>query len=487
MTGRLYINGRWEEGHGPAFASINPATGETLWEGHGASADQAVAAVKAAQAAFPAWSASPFDARLALLTRLRDQLQAQSDELARLIAAETGKIMWDAKSEAAATIGKLAFSLAAYQERTPDKSGSMQGFTASLRHRPHGVMAVYGPYNFPAHLPNGHIMPALLAGNTVIFKPSEQTPAVAQWMVGQWIEAGLPAGVLNLLQGERETGIALAQQPINGLLFTGSSTTGELLHRQFAGRPDVMLALEMGGNNPLVVHDITDIRAAIYDTIQSAYISSGQRCTCARRLIVTQGPWAEPFISGLTAAVAALRVGKNGDDPTPFMGPMVSNIEAEKLLTAQNRLLQNGAIAPVPLQRLHERLPFLSPGLLDVTGCAERPDEEWFGPLLQLIRVPDLDAAITEANRTRFGLSAGLFSDDSTAWEQFRLRVRAGIINWNKQTTGASGMAPFGGVGCSGNHHAAGYYAADYCAYPVASMEAPQLTLPESLSPGITL
>ncbi len=487
MNRTHYIGGQWVEGQGNAFTSTNPATGATIWQGHAATEPQAESAVAAARAAFPAWSATPFESRLAILTRFRDQLQNQADTLAEQIAAETGKILWDAKGEAAATIGKLAFTLKAYEERTPDKSTPMQGFSAHLRHRPHGVLAVFGPYNFPAHLPNGHIIPALLAGNTIVFKPSELTPATAEWMVQQWEAAGLPAGVLNLLQGEKETGIALAHQPIDGLLFTGSSATGTLLHRQFAGRPEIILALEMGGNNPLIIHNITDIRAAIYDTIQSAYISSGQRCTCARRLIVTQGPWAEPFIAGLTEATAALRIGKNGDTPAPFMGPLVSNPEAEKLLQAHDTLIQHGAQALVPLRRLHPTLPYLSAGLLDVTHCNERPDEEWFGPLLQLIRVPDLDAAITQANHTRFGLSAGLFSDDAQSWEQFRTRSRAGIINWNKQTTGASGMAPFGGIGCSGNHHAAGYYAADYCAYPVASMESPQLTLPETLSPGITL
>lgn len=482
-----YINGQWTMGNGAAFASHNPATGAKVWSGHAADATQVHQAIASAHAACDGWAATPFEIRAKIVTAFSDRVKDRADELASLISQETGKIGWDAKGEVAATIGKARFSLAAHAERTPDKHSDMQGFRATLRHRPHGVMAVYGPYNFPAHLPNGHITPALLAGNCVVFKPSEMTPGVAEWMVKQWEAVGLPKGVLNLVQGEKDTGIALAAGDINGLLFTGSSATGALLHRQFAGRPEVLLALEMGGNNPLVVHDVKDIKAAVHETILSAYISSGQRCTCARRLIVTDGPWQQPFIDQLSAAVAALRVGKAGDEPEPFMGPMVANREAEKLLQAQKMLQQNGAKALVEMRRLHDTLPLVSPGLIDTTNVAQRPDEEWFGPLLQLICVPDFTAAIAEANHTQFGLSAGLLSDSADAYATFVQCVRAGIINWNKQTTGASGMAPFGGVGCSGNHHPAGYYAADYCSVPVASMEAEKLTLPEQLSPGMVL
>lgn len=483
-----FINGQWVTGNGQPFTSLNPATGDVIWQGNAADSAQVNAAVAAAKAAFGAWAATSYDERVAILTKFKDILAAKQAELTDLICQETGKIRWDAANEAGAAVGKLALSLQAYAERTPTKHGESGGLSTVIRHRPHGVMAVYGPYNFPAHLPNGHIMPALLAGNTIVFKPSEMTPAVGEWMVKQWHAAGVPAGVVNLVQGERETGKSLAETPINGLLFTGSSQTGKILHQLFAGRPEVILALELGGNNPLVVDDISDIKAAVLETLLSAYQTSGQRCTCARRLIVVESAPSTPaFLAALEAAVSQLKVGSYTDSPEPFMGPLINNREADRLLTAHDTLEKSGGKVLVRMKRLHETLPFISPALIDTTAVDNRIDEEYFGPLLQIIRVKSLDDAISEANNTAFGLSSGLLCDDRATFEHFVQHIHAGIANWNRQTTGSAGTSPFGGVGCSGNHRPAGYYAADYCAYPTASIEKTQLSLPEKLPSGVVL
>jgi succinylglutamic semialdehyde dehydrogenase len=231
-----YINGLWVEKGSHSFSSINPATGAVLWEGKAADAALVDEAVAAARAAFPQWAALSYEARLERLEAFKQLISGKQEELAIAIAQETGKALWDAKSEAAAVVAKLTYSTEAYLERTGSKSRPSPVGNAVVRHRPHGVMAVFGPYNFPAHLPNGHIMPALLAGNTIVFKPSEQTPMVAEWTVKQWHAAGLPRGVLNLVQGERDTGMALAAAKIDGLLFTGSSATGKAIHAQLAGR-----------------------------------------------------------------------------------------------------------------------------------------------------------------------------------------------------------------------------------------------------------
>lgn len=484
-----FIGGHWHAGHGHKFASHNPATGLDLWHGISASEADVDAAVTAAREAFPAWAETSFDERLAIAKTFAGLLEQHKDKLAELIAQETGKVLWDAKGELAAMIGKIAISERAYHERTGDTQNTLpDGGVARLRHKPHGVVAIFGPYNFPGHLPNGHIVPALLAGNTVIFKPSEQTPAVAEYTVKLWEQAGIPAGVLNLVQGEKETGIALSNHAgINGLFFTGSSPTGNLLHKQFSGRPEKILALEMGGNNPLIVHASKDAKAAAYITIQSAFITSGQRCTCARRLIVPVGAEGDAFLETLAEMTAGITVGAYTDTPEPFMGPLVSLVESEKLVAAQEDLIARGAKAIVPLKRLKDDLPFLSPGILDVTAVAEREDRELFGPLLQVIRVADFGAAIAEANNTAYGLAAGLISDERALYDRFAREIRAGIVNWNRQTTGASSAAPFGGVGCSGNHRPSAYYAADYCAYPMASMESEQATLPATVSPGLKL
>lgn len=483
-----YIAGAWHAGQGEAFDSLNPVTQASVWSGQGASAEQVEAAVAAARAAFPAWARLSLDARIAVLERFAATLKTRADELARCIGEETGKPLWESATEVTSMVNKVAISIQSYRERTGEKSGPLADATAVLRHKPHGVVAVFGPYNFPGHLPNGHIVPALLAGNAVVFKPSELTPKVAELTVQCWIAAGLPAGVLNLVQGGRETGVALAGNPgIDGLFFTGSSRTGNLLHQQFAGRPDKILALEMGGNNPLVVDEVADVDAAVYTIIQSAFISAGQRCTCARRLLVPVGAWGDALLARLVAVAASIQVGAFDAQPAPFMGSVISLDAARHLLKAQEHLIAQGATPLLAMSQPLETAALLTPGILDVTAVAERPDEEFFGPLLQVIRYDGFEAAMAEANATQYGLAAGLLSDSRELYQRFFIESRAGIVNWNKQLTGAASSAPFGGIGASGNHRASAYYAADYCAYPVASLESETLALPATLTPGVSL
>ncbi len=484
----LYIAGNWQAGQGEAFESLNPVTQQIVWSGQGATAAQVDVAVQAARHAFPAWASRTLEDRITVLEAFAASLKNQADVLAQCIGEETGKPLWESATEVTSMVNKIAISVQSYQERTGEKSGPLGDANAVLRHKPHGVVAVFGPYNFPGHLPNGHIVPALLAGNTVVFKPSEQTPKVAELTVKCWIDAGLPTGVLNLLQGGRDTGIALAANSgIDGLFFTGSSRTGNALHQQFAGRPDKILALEMGGNNPLVVDEVGDVEAAVYTVIQSAFISAGQRCTCARRLLVPQGVWGDAFLERLVEVTRNIEVGAYDQQPAPFMGSLISLHAASALLAAQEQLLANGALALLEMTQPHATSALLTPGIIDVSEVSDPLDEELFGPLLQVLRYSDFDNAIALANDTQYGLAAGLLSDSEARYKQFWLESRAGIVNWNKQLTGAASSAPFGGVGASGNHRASAYYAADYCAYPVASLESSSLTLPATLTPGVRL
>ncbi|SDN69850.1 succinylglutamate-semialdehyde dehydrogenase [Vreelandella arcis] len=482
------INGTWVAGEADTLTKYDPVSASLLWEGGEASSEQVAAAVDAARGAFPGWARTPFDERQALVERFVEVLTARREDLAVAIASETGKPLWEARTEAGAMIGKVALSLKAYHERTGEREKEVGSAKAVLRHRPHGVMAVFGPYNFPGHLPNGHMVPALLAGNTMVFKPSDQTPLTADLTLQCWLEAGLPAGVINLVQGGVPVGQALAGHPdIDGLLFTGSAKVGGMLHQQFAGQLDKILALELGGNNPLVVKDVDDERAAVLSILQSAFLSGGQRCTCARRLMVPQGEVGDRLIDALSDAIAKLHVaGQFEEEPAPFFGGLVSVAAADGLLKAQDALETMGGTVINRMKRLQDNTSLLSPALIDVTGL-DVPDEEHFGPLLKIHRYGDWDEALQLANNTRYGLSAGLIGGDQADWEDFLLRIRAGIVNWNRQTTGASGDAPFGGVGDSGNHRPSAYYAADYCAYPVASMEADSLEMPDTLPPGVNL
>jgi len=439
----------------------------------------------AARQAFKNWSSLSFDLRQSYIEKFVEGLKQNQLALAQAIHDETGKPLWESKTEIASMIGKAGLSIDAYQKRTGTMRSKGNAVGTRLSHRAIGVFAVLGPYNFPGHLPNGHIIPALLAGNTVVFKPSEHTPMFAELMMHCWIETGLPDGVLNLIQGGRETGELLAaNSEIDGLLFTGSSKTGAALHKVFAGKPEKMLALEMGGNNPLVLEHCKNIDAAVYMIIQSAFISSGQRCTCARRLILIRSEKNNEIVEKLISSTASLKVGMDDDC---FMGPLISNLAADNVMATQQGLLVMGAVALHLLERPDPERPFVYPGILDVTAIDQGDDEECFGPLLQLIWVNDMEQAIIEANKTRFGLSAGLLSDSEQAWALFYKKTHAGIVNWNRPLTGASGAAPFGGVGASGNFRPGAFYAADYCAYPVASLISTGPELPEQLTPGISL
>ena len=485
---QLFIDGAWLAGSGTRFESLNPVSQETIWSGLAGSAADVNCAVLAARRAFPAWAdLSPLQ-RENIVRQFARLLGEHKSSLAHTIGRETGKPMWEAQTEVATMISKIDISIESYHERTGTKSTPQAEGAAVLRHRPHGVVAVFGPYNFPGHLPNGHIVPALLAGNTVVFKPSELAPASAAATVQIWAEAGLPKGVLNLVQGARDTGVALANHAeIDGLFFTGSSTTGNAIHQQFAGQPNKILALEMGGNNALIVGEVANIDAAVHHIVQSAFISAGQRCTCARRLLVKRGDAGDNLLGRLVDVASRLKVGAFDDEPAPFMGAVVSVNAAHKLLAAQTDLLNRGAKPLLKMQSLKSQTALLSAGILDITGVDNIADEEHFGPLLQVIRYDSFDEAIRLANRTRYGLAAGLLSDDKAQYYQFERHIRAGIVNWNRPLTGASSAAPFGGVGASGNHRASAYYAADYCSYPQASLESETIVLPEKLSPGLSL
>lgn len=476
MTHTVLIDGAWREGAGGRFHAVNPATGQFSFEGHAASTEDVALAVRAARGAFPQWAARPLEERIAILERYRDIILRDAEPLARLISEQTGKPFWEAKTESQSVAGKVDISIRAYHERTGRKESVVGQTRSALRHKPHGVMAVLGPFNFPAHLPNGHIVPALLAGNTVVFKPTEIAPGPGAFITRAMVEAGVPAGALNLVQGGREVGQALVQDDrVDGVLFTGGVGTGLALHRAFAGRPEKMLALEMGGNNPLIWWDTDDIDAAAFTVIQSAFLTTGQRCTCARRLIVPASAEGDRYIDALCALTDRLRVGGPFDEPQPFMGPVISSKAAEGLERAFDFRIERGAIALRTLSVREEGSAFVTPGIIDMTEADLVPDEEHFGPLLHVFRVRSFDDAVERANATKFGLSAGLLSDDEKKWTRFQAVSRAGIVNWNRQTTGASSAAPFGGVGCSGNHRPSAFYAADYCAYPSASMEGPAL------------
>ena len=433
--------------------SYEPASGEELWRGDYSDVDEAVSR---ARRAWPEWAALAPSERIERLRRFANEVKREAEGFAELIAREAGKPLWEARTEVDAVVAKVDISVQAYAERTGKKKhdSALNGSTA-LRHKPHGVMVVLGPYNFPAHLPNGHIVPALIAGNAVLLKPSEKTPAVGAALIGFMHKAGIPQDVAQVVIGGPDEGKALVAHPgTDGVLFTGSAQVGIAINRKLASNPGKIVALEMGGNNPIVVTNTRKIADAATLIVQSAFTSAGQRCTAARRLIVVESMYDE-LIEAVIELTRKLIIGDPLAGQQPFMGPVIDNNTADQLMESFLALITAGGKPLAHMRRLYPDLPFLTPGIIDVTDVPERPDIELFGPLLQVIRVPDLDSAIAEANNTRFGLSASLIGGSPEDYGRFWANIRAGIINWNRPTNGASSAAPFGGIGLSGNHRPA--------------------------------
>jgi succinylglutamic semialdehyde dehydrogenase len=495
IAGRDLIGGSWRELSGEGLVSQNPAHPDrVVWRGT-PRVEHVREAVEAAQAALPAWRVTPIEKRIETLRAYQEIVRSRVEEIADLLSAETGKALWDATTEAKALAGKVDVTL----EQGPTSGRArVAGFDLELsesrrglcRFRPHGVMAVVGPFNFPAHLPNGHIVPALLMGNTVVFKPSDKTPAVGQLLASLFQEAleatGGPKGVVNLVQGGADVASALVTDAgVNGIAFTGSWPVGRKILEANLDTPGRIVALELGGNNPAIVMKDADLRQAAIECARAAFITTGQRCTCTRRLIVE-----ESIAREFTALVAKIAsnlivgdprgIGGGSRNQPVFMGPVISPEARDTVLGFQRSIAKAGA--EILVEATDPEHPsgghYVTPGVAmvdtftldDGPGADAGCDVEIFGPYLRVAAAKDYDHAIELANTTRYGLASSIFTNDRSLQERFLHEAQAGCVNVNAGTAGASGKLPFGGLGLSGNHRPAGAFALDYCAYPVASM-----------------
>ncbi|GJQ28233.1 MAG: N-succinylglutamate 5-semialdehyde dehydrogenase 1 [Phycisphaerae bacterium] len=474
---RVPVPGRGHRRFNPARPSV------CVWEGS-PTLDAASAAVAAARGALSAWSAWPLDRRAAVLRKFAALATARAGDLATIIRDETGKVTWDALGEAQLLATKIDITL--------DPDGPLRrvtGFEVSAAgtrrgacwFRPHGVMAVLGPFNFPMHLPHGHLAPALLMGNTAVFKPSEKAPASGQALAMLWQEAldaeGAPPGVINLVHGGADVAAKLAGgEGIDGVLFTGSWPVGRRILEANLDRPGRLLALEMGGNNAVVILADADLGLAVRECVRAAFISTGQRCTCTRRVIVSR-EIADRVIPALCKAASALIVGDPAATHPVFMGPMISDEARAGVLAAQARLAKAGGEVLVPMTPTDGGTGgwYMTPGVMRVEQFTldggAGADEEVFGPCLRVSVADSFEEALAQVNATRFGLAASLFTRDAAAMERFRREAQAGCVNVNTGTAGASSRLPFGGLGRSGNHRPAGAFSLDYCAYAVAGLE----------------
>lgn len=499
------VNNRWIPIPGDAIASTNPARpSDVIWSGS-PEFGHAEQALDAARAALPEWSGWSVDRRVDVLRRYQELAKQHVDEIAALIALETGKAMWECKGEAGLLAAKVDITL----EEGPNTGRSrVSAYDVPLNDtksgrcwfRPHGVMSVIGPFNFPAHLPNGHIVPALLTGNTIVFKPSDKTPAVGQRLAElfqQALEEGsAPAGVLNLVQGGADVSAALCASPkADGVLFTGSWPVGRKILEANLVQPGKIIALEMGGNNPAVVMPSADLHQAAVEIVRCAFNTTGQRCTSTRRAIIHEAV-ADRLIPAIVKAAQAIAIGDPMGAEPVFMGPIINEQARDAVFAFEKRLADSGGEVLLSARRVENPIGgdasgwYVSPSVVrvprfdidtDDCGC----DEELFGPLLRISVVSDLDDAISQANATRYGLAASIFSNEPDETQRFLGEARAGCVNVNCGTAGASSKLPFGGLGWSGNHRPAGAFALDYTAIPIAGMI--ETGDASTLAPGMTL
>lgn len=493
------IGGVWESPEGSDVSPLrseNPAKtklggGEVVWQGMECVAD-VPRAVAAAREALPAWRAMGLEGRIKVLRKFQEIAKSKEDALAKLLAKEVGKVLWDAKAEAGLLSNKVDITLDSAKEGglarvTPFELNLSATRVGRCDFRSHGVMAVIGPFNFPAHLPNGHIVPALAMGNTVVFKPSDKAPAVGQMLVEMFDEAmracGAQPGVINLVQGGAEVAKALvaprddSRDDIDGVLFTGSWPVGRSIMHASLDTPGRMLALEMGGNNAAIVMPDCDLKQALIECVRSAFVGTGQRCTCTRRIIVHRDI-ASKFIPAFCKMASNLIVGDPFASHPVFMGPIISRSARDGVLRAQAEMAVEGAEVLVEATAVEGDGNYITPSVVRVKdfnkgkALSSHPgaDVEVFGPLVRICEVSNADEAIGLANATDFGLAASLFTKNEAVMKRFLSDCRAGCLNINTGTAGASSKLPFGGLGLSGNHRPAGSFSTDYCAYPVASM-----------------
>lgn len=471
---------------GNEITSINPFSGEILWRSNNPSLSLVDKAIKSSKESFNSWASTTIEERIEILTRFTKIVEEKRLFLVNLVAEEASKPIWEAHIEVNSLITKLTASIEAYTFRNKETSREVKGLISKTRYKPHGVVCVLGPYNFPLSMANGHIMPSLLAGNTVIFKPSELTPLAGMAVAQIWQEAGLPKGVMNCLIGDKTIGRYIVEhKDIDGVFFVGSHQAGISILQATISSPNKIVAVEMGGNSPLIIEDYEKEKEneIISLIIHSTFITSGQRCSAARRLYLNIKN--KSIIEKLSQVLSNLKIGDISQSPEPFCGTMIRPQFATNVLNQVQDLVNNGAIEITKCQIGGINKTIVSPTLLDMQQCIQDKDEEIFGPVLKVYYYDDLNEAIEASNNTKFGLSAGIVTQDKSKYDEFYKRIKAGIVNWNQQLTGATTFAPFGGVKQSGNYRPAGYLSADYCSYALASFEVDPSQIKLANTPGI--
>jgi len=450
-------------------------------------------AVQAARDGFRKWRLTTQAERNEVLGRYQTALKKREGILAETIARETGKPLWEAKTEVTVILNKFDITL---KESLPlirdlEIPNVMPDTLGTSRYRPLGALVVIGPFNFPGHLPNGHIVPALATGNTIIFKPSEKTPMTGQLMAEAAHEAGFPPGVFNLLQGERELSRRLSiHEGVAGVLFTGSYEVGTRIKQDTLQQHWKMLALEMGGKNPAIVWDDVDVDTVAYDLLTAAFLSAGQRCTSTSRVLM-HASVADQFIEKIHKAAKAFKIGHPFEDP--FMGPLIDAQSVDRFQKFQPIAAREGFEIIMRGKNLdlhggHYVTPSIAVmkgGTVEQARKSVFQQTELFAPMLAIQTVDTVEQAIALANATQYGLAAAVYTRSRKIFEECYRDLEFGVVNWNRSTVGSSSRLPFGGIKKSGNHRPTALHAVQYCAYPVATHEVTDPKRPTTIFPGL--
>ena len=456
MTQGSLIDGRWISGGEDRLEVVSPIDDQVVFSTP-IDPQHAPLAIEAARRAAPAWAALTRSDREAALRRVQTELAARQEKIAEAICREVGKPLWEARGEAKGLAARVDLTCGAIGGDVAD--WTLPGAIGAGHYLPLGVVAVLGPFNFPAHLANGQILPALLLGNTVILKPSEKAAGVAALYAEAMAAAGLPAGVFNLVQGDHRAGQILTEDPrVDGLLFTGSTRVGKMILSATHAQPHKLVSLEMGGKNASLVCEDAELEHCAKELLNAAFITCGQRCT-ATSLVFVHQTRIEQLAGLLSAALPRLPVGDPFDANT-FMGPIIDQAAKARMLNLNTRAIEAGVETLCASKDLGGQGAFLTPALrLGVWRDHGYFTDEHFGPDLVLVPVDDDEEALIRINSLEYGLAAAVFCADQSRFDGLASRLRCGVVNWNRGTAGATGQLPFGGWRSSGNHRPGALFA----------------------------
>lgn len=481
-----YFNGRFSHPDGLGSFSgaqeriLKKCPGEltvTLWEA-GVYYDHIEQVIISAQKGFDSWRKLSFEERVSYLKKYQEAVRVRKDEIALALALEVGKPLWEAKTEAAALDSKVSVTITDSLERIKQETikDVMPKIDGHVVYKPLGPSFVIGPFNFPCHLANGQILSALLAGNSIIFKPSEKTIYSAQLMMECFHAAGFPEGVINFINGTGHTaGKITGDKRVRGVFFTGSRAVGLRILENTYRDMGKMVALELGGKNSSIIHHDTNISHALPELLRACFLTSGQRCTSTSMILVHRKIEQE-FIHQFKTLTERIRVGHPTKDNDPFMGPLIDQQAEDLYFQFTGYGKQEGAEEIVAPRKLDIGYAghYVSPSI----HYAKKPDlhgkfiqEEIFGPNCFFVPYDDIEEAIKIANCTNYGLAASVFTRDPEIYKLCLRDIDSGLLNLNRSTVGATARLPFGGVKDSGNHRPAAVSMIDACVSSCASLE----------------